>query len=285
MISLLTTLYEEGKIDSSQTLGFRPSSDHDTRLELFEMIANRRGFGDVLADGVNDALRKMGLEPEEVTTTVKNYQALMEPRLNAMGTMEMEVLVNPRGGVTAMGAIGSPSYNPRRPVEQFLRQSDRVGIPAAARGRIFEGVSFNPARLVRYAEDWFSLHNMLGLCHRLYISRFHSLDGVTAFYNALTGTEKTGADLLRAAERAWNLWRHLNAKLGFTAQDDRPPKSWFRPLQIGDQHFSLTDYYGTKELTEEDVLQLLRDYYDERGWDPVTGNPSEEKLAELAIGL
>ena len=35
---------------------------------------------------------------------------------------------------------------------------------------------------------------------------------------------------------------------------------------LGDRELVLKDYYGTKALTEADVLALLRDYYDERGW-------------------
>lgn len=285
MIPLLISLYKEGKLNSSSTMGFELTEDFSSRLELLEMIAYRRGFGNLLADGIDEALKKLDLNSTELTTTVKGYQGIMEPRLNAMGTMEFEMLVNPRGGVAAMGAVGSPSYNPGRPVEQFLKQSDRVGVPMEARQRIFSQGSFNPARLVRYAEDWFSLHNMLGLCHRLYISRFHSLSGVTAFYNALTGEQKSGSELLLAAERAWNLWRHLNARLGYTSEKDRPPKSWFRPLRIGDQEFFMKDYYGTKTLEENDVLQLLQDYYNERGWDGRTGNPDRNKLTQLGIDL
>lgn len=285
MLPVVIKLYKEGKINPSSTMGFALSEEFPSRIELLEMIAHRRGFGNLLADGVDEALKKLDLNPTELTTTVKGYQTLMEPRLNAMGTMEFEMLVNPRGGVTAMGAIGSPSYNPGRPVEQFLKQSDRVGVPMEARQRIFSKDSFNPARLARYAEDWFSLHNMLGLCHRLYISRFHSLSSVTAFYNALTGQQKSGTDLLLASERAWNLWRHLNARLGIDAENDRPPKSWFRPLRIGDEEFTMKDYYGTKDLSETDVLQLLQDYYDERGWDLQTGNPDNKKLTQLGIDV
>ncbi|MBI5443068.1 MAG: hypothetical protein HY900_17870 [Deltaproteobacteria bacterium] len=277
MLQLLTRLSGEGKIAASSELegGFA------SRLELLDRVAHRRGLGDLLADGVDEALRRLGLFPGGLSATVKSFQAKMEPRLNALGTMEFGMLVNPRGAVP-VSALGSPSYNPGRPVEQFVRQAERVGIPPEAQERIFGG-GFNPARLVRYAEDWLSLHNTLGLCHRLYISRFHSLSGVTALYNALTGEQRTGAELYRAAERAWNLWRHLNARLGFSAKHDQPPRVWFKPLRIGEEEFRLEDYYRTKVLTEPDVHQLLRDYYDERGWDPRTGNPGPEKLRELGI--
>jgi len=283
MATLMGELVKKGKIDAHKTQGFEFRKDFQSRLDLLEMIAYRRKIGDLLADGADEVLKKLGIDPKNHTTTIKGYQSIMDPRRNNMGTMEFEMLVNPRGGVSAMGAVGSPSYNPNRPVEQYVKQSKRIGVSEEARQRIFTERSFNVARLLKHAEDWFSLHNVLGLCHRLYISRFHSLEGVTSFYNALTGEQKTGADLLLAAERSWNLWRHLNARIGFNAEDDRPPESWFRPLTVGDQELSMKDYYGAKNLTENDVLQMLNDYYDERGWDPQTGNPSEAKLAEMGV--
>ncbi|MDP6550247.1 MAG: aldehyde ferredoxin oxidoreductase C-terminal domain-containing protein [Dehalococcoidia bacterium] len=46
----------------------------------------------------------------------------------------------------------------------------------------------------------------------------------------------------------------------------------------------IRDYYGTKDLTSEDVEYLFDDYYDERGWTRATSIPSREKLEELGLG-
>ncbi len=51
----------------------------------------------------------------------------------------------------------------------------------------------------------------------------------------------------------------------------------------GDQKLDMKDYYGNNNLTEEDILQMLSDYYDERGWDPQTGNPSRYRMDELGV--
>ena len=47
----------------------------------------------------------------------------------------------------------------------------------------------------------------------------------------------------------------------------------------------ITDYFKTGRVTEEDVENLIDDYYDERGWDKVTGTPTREKLRELELPL
>ena len=47
--------------------------------------------------------------------------------------------------------------------------------------------------------------------------------------------------------------------------------------------YPMTDYHRIRELTREDVLKLLDDYYDERGWDIAEGTPGKKKLAELGL--
>ncbi len=36
-------------------------------------------------------------------------------------------------------------------------------------------------------------------------------------------------------------------------------------------------------ITEEIANQLLDDYYEERGWNRIDGNPTEEKIKELDL--
>jgi len=67
-------------------------------------------------------------------------------------------------------------------------------------------------------------------------------------------------------------------------KDDEPPNNWFEPMidYKGEEHY-IMDYYKTKRLSREDVDQWITDYYLERGWDPETGIPTKEKLAELGL--
>jgi aldehyde:ferredoxin oxidoreductase len=36
-------------------------------------------------------------------------------------------------------------------------------------------------------------------------------------------------------------------------------------------------------IPEEKIQSLLNEYYEERGWDITSGNPTEEKLAALGL--
>jgi aldehyde:ferredoxin oxidoreductase len=102
---------------------------------------------------------------------------------------------------------------------------------------------------------------------------------IVELYTTLTWIETFPADLMKSAERAWNVHRLLNANIGFGRKDDRPPQIWFTPLEGTDvQEYPLYDYYRKNRLTNEDLEGSMDDYYDERGWDKEMGLPMPEKL-------
>jgi aldehyde:ferredoxin oxidoreductase len=90
--------------------------------------------------------------------------------------------------------------------------------------------------------------------------------------NAVTGWDLQMGDLLPLGERAFNLKRLLNGKLGLSAANDRLPKLLLQPL---------TD--EEVETRVPDMEVLLPAYYRVRGWDPRTGMPTAEKICELGI--
>ncbi len=93
-------------------------------------------------------------------------------------------------------------------------------------------------------------------------------------YSAATGIEVSGEDLRKGAERVYNLYKMLNVREGFgRAEDAAFPEVWLVPMETPDRREALTDYYRIRELGREDVLKLLDDYYDERGWDVERGDP------------
>ena len=45
-----------------------------------------------------------------------------------------------------------------------------------------------------------------------------------------------------------------------------PPKKFFEPLKVGSSKKVLRNYLTGKEISEGEVLEMLRNYYSERGW-------------------
>ena len=283
--NLMVYLYHKGVVTTEDTGGLELRDDFEATMKLLEMTARRQGFGDVLAEGILGAARRLG-KGEEEAMHIKGYYYFGEPRLTGLGTSDVAQIVNPgrSGGCAGIsGSLGSASYNPGRPVEQWAREAEKAGVPAEAMERIFTPTSFDAARLTRYAEDWYSLSNCLGRCHRLYINRFYDTSIVAQLYSAITGIEASPAELLKAGERVWNLWKVLNVRLGWERKDDRPPRVWFTPLKGEEAEYPLMDYYKTTILSEEDMDRLLDHYYEERGWERKRGVPTPQKLKELGL--
>ena len=127
------------------------------------------------------------------------------------------------------------------------------------------------------------MFNILGQCHRLYISRFFSVEILADLFAAVTGIEITAGDLKKTAERVWNMWKLMNHRVGFDRSNDTPPGIWFQPIRGEDRDYPLMDYYHRKVLLKEDVDRLIDDYCDEHGWEKRSGTPLPETLKELGI--
>jgi aldehyde:ferredoxin oxidoreductase len=286
LLYLVSHLQDRGLLTEKE-VGFRVQEDDlEGTLKLIEMTAYRQGFGDNLAEGLLGMGRRIpGAEKYVVhmkgRSPVFEHGRGFDPRVRGLGTMELTMVTNPRGGHVSTG--GSPAYGPGRPPADFARHGERMGIPAQAIPRVAPETDFNPGRFTRYSEDWCSLFDCLGLCNRAFVNRFYHVNTLTDLYNAITGRDMEPHQMMKAAERSWNLWRLLNVKAGFSRQDDLPPPIWFTPLKAGDKEISLHDYYNTKNLNQEDVEELLNEYYDERGWDRSSGAPTQEKLRELGL--
>ncbi len=284
LIDFVVTLYEEGIISKEDTGGMELNREFDTLLKLTKMTAFREGFGDILADGVVGAARRIGKGADKyIQNVIKGQFIFLDPRLSGLGPMQFEMLVYPGRSLGVAAAMGAPSYSPGWPLKELVKQAERCGVPEEAIGRIFTDNSFNVGRLAKHGEDFFNLFDMFGQCHRLYISRFYSMEILAGLYSAVTGIEVTPTDLKAASERVWNLWKVLNYRAGFDRKDDEPPEIWFQPLKGVDKEYILKDYFGTTPLTKKDLGCLLDDYYDERGWDKKTSLPTAKKLKELGL--
>ena len=79
-------------------------------------------------------------------------------------------------------------------------------------------------------------------------------------------------ELCAVGERAWNLKRVINHRLGLTRANDRLPKPLLQPLPDGGAAGSMID-----------LPAMLSAYYAARGWDEATGRPKRETLQRLGL--
>ncbi len=281
VLNLMLSLVKEGIVTTAQTGGIEINSDYETVLRLAEMTAKREGFGDIMADGPLGAARRLGPEAVKHAIHIKGCSPFIDPRSDSMNSMAFAQMVHPGRSNYACGGIGI--YMQGRPVDQFIHHAHRTGMSDESIGETFSDDLFDTPRLTKHAEDWYSLFNSLGQCHRLYIHRFHSMDTLLDLYGAVTGEKIDAAGLLERGERAWNMQKQLNVRLGFSREHDAAPEEWFVPIKTRTGEVPMMDYYKQKVVTREDTEGMLDEYYAARGWDRDTGAPLRKTLEALGL--
>jgi len=122
-----------------------------------------------------------------------------------------------------------------------------------------------------------AMQDSLGACS--FAGRWYRDDiSYRNFIEAITGIEQTDEEFARIGERIFNLEKMFNYREGFSRIDDRMPERFFK-----DAH----TYGQGKDIlaTHDDYNKWFDEYYTERGWDPKTSKPTNEKLVELGLGF
>jgi len=251
-LGLAHYLYEEGIIGSGDLGGVALSwGDPEPAISLIEMIANREGLGDLLAEGSVAVAREFGVE--EMTAHVHGLEVGMhDPR--ASSGVTISYLTSPRGACHNK----SDAY-----WLDFGRTMEDIGIGLVDR---FEEEG-KAALMVRH-QDWRSASDALISC----IAVSFPASSLSKMLSAATGWDVSDSGLLIAGERILNLKRALNLLWGLKTEDEKLPGLLLRPLEEG----------GTAQYVP-DVERLLSDYYEVRKWDRQSGKPTLEKLRELDL--
>lgn len=268
LLDFLITMSEQGVCDPAR-FGLPLKRDFESLNLWADAIAWRRGYSDTIAQGWRGVLEDLGGESEDQAPTVKDCDVIWDPRLVGLGTMEFEQVVSLKGPRSASG--GSPTYVPGQPPDNlplFRRHLNRMGADDKAINRIMDSpLGFNVGRMTRYSEDWYTILSSLGLCNRHFVNRFYSYELCQKLFSAVTGFQVEEHHLRESARKIWDLLKTINQREGFGPDDDRPPRIWFKPMKSADgEALFLRDYFGTTRLQPEDLVNLVHDYYHERGW-------------------
>lgn len=283
IVGWMIELYERGILTKEDTGGVELKEGYEMAKMLLEQTIRREGLGAIIAEGFIRAAKIIGKGAEKYAPTIKGT----EPDFDGRASLGLEVFTSavnvrpcrdlPVGGVTV--AKG------RKP-EFFQKVIPKAGYVSKEKAeQVLTAEGFDLPRLTVHYEKWASILDLTGICFRMQNSSLYTVETCAELYTAATGIEKTPEELLEDGERACNLSKFLNAREGFSRKDDRFPDRWFEPLKRPDldQELILKDYFDRKQVSREDVEQMLNDYYDEHGWDVETGIPTKEKLIELGL--
>jgi aldehyde:ferredoxin oxidoreductase len=236
--------------------------------DLVRLIARREGIGDLLAEGVRTAAARIGGGAATFAVHVKGLEGpAHDPRSGkalalTYGTANrgmchihpVEAMAWDRGKID----WGLVRYGLRDP--QTVHRWDEKGKGAD----------------VKILQDGLTLPDILGTC-KFFMYAGITVDHWADMLSALTGWEVSGRDLLRIGERVVTLQRLFNLREGATPRDDLvPARAMALPL--------FGKYSTEPDCAIKDYQSMLKEYYEARGWDPITGYPSAARREELGLG-
>jgi aldehyde:ferredoxin oxidoreductase len=272
MLDFLITLSEDGMYHPAK-FEFPLKRNFETLNIWADAISSREGPADILAGGWRSLLEELGKGYEAHAPIIKECEVIWDPRLVGLGTMEFDQIVSLKGPRSATG--GSPTYIPGQTEDSiplFRRHLERMGADGKAIDRIMDSpLGFNVGRMTRYSEDWYTILSSLGICNRHFVNRFYSYKLCQELFSVVTGFQVDEDHLRESARRTWDTLKRVNKKEGFGPADDQAPEIWFNQIKNSEgQSFGLRDYFGKTQLDRKDILELVKDYYDERGWKEVS---------------
>lgn len=128
-------------------------------------------------------------------------------------------------------------------------------------------------KAVAYLENLRCVGDAMGLCHFLTRAELGFQEAYLPMYQSATGIDITPEELYAAGERIYNIERVASLREGLTPADDTLPARYLEEPATG----------GDAKGKTCPLEPMLKEYYQARNWDPVSGYPSHEKAVELEI--
>ena len=251
-IGLAFHLFEKGVITEKDTDGISLEwGNLDAIEQLVNLIGRREGIGDIMAQGSRWFARHFGAEEEAVQVNGLEV-AYHDPR--GVSGMALSYATSPRGACHNQSDYFFVDWG---------HTHEQLGITFFERHAQAE----KAANVARH-QDWRTVFNSLVMCIFANVETQMQVDLI----NAACGLDWTVEEMMKAGERAWNLKRAINNRMGLTRADDKLPKALLEPFPDGGSAGFVPDFNG-----------MLSAYYKARGWDLESGKPSREKLPTLGL--
>lgn len=304
MINWLYTCYQKRALTETETgLPLSMIGTREFLEKLLKAIALREGIGDILAEGLIRAVKNL---PDMASTLLHPMvQPIGELDINLPRSSLVHAILDPmeprmnRPLFHAGFARTAWMFNQLQPgsnpiTSKVFREIARVfwGSSEAANFSSYDGKALAAVKIQNrnYMED------SLGLCDFAFplAYSFSKADGVgdpdleAKYFTAVTGINNKVID--SCTERIANLQRTIQLREGRNVpRDDFPPEVNFTtPLEPigpmivpgpGDEPVSVIG----NVLDRDKFTEMLREYYQLRGWDENTGRPKAETLSNLRI--
>ncbi|MDD5502042.1 MAG: aldehyde ferredoxin oxidoreductase family protein [Candidatus Thermoplasmatota archaeon] len=259
-VAFANYLYEKGILKPSQTDGIKLKwGDGELVEKLLKMTAERKGLGNLIAEGVSRMAQNLGVDPGLAIAVNKMEFPMHDPR--AFYGMAIAYATSPRGACHL--------HSQFMEVERGTYRDEDLGI-IPGEDPEWRFTLLGKAKMIAIHQNLSEILNAALVC----TYPFYKSAQLARLVSSATGWDITPQKLNEIGERSFNLKRVMNNSFGVTRKEDHLPKLALEPLAGG----------GTAGKTPRDDFEnALLEYYDERGWDRESGKPKQETLSRLGI--
>lgn len=239
--------------------------DADGMLWLIEEIANRRGIGEVLAEGVKIAAEKIGRGADRFAFTIKNNDLPLHDGRGKLG-MAIGFAVSSTGAdhvecphdvaFVGEGYVKLAPLGLRKGVDPLALDAEKV-------------------RFFLLGQRAWGINNLLSLCNFCSVP-IHAMtfEKLVEAVSAITGWDVSLFEIMKASERSLVLSRIFNIREGFGPSDDRVIRRWHERMPGG--------ALEGRKIDEGEFRKAVELYYEMSGWDR-NGVPTSGKLVDLEL--
>jgi aldehyde:ferredoxin oxidoreductase len=249
--------YENGIISKRDTDGIELTwGNHQAIVAMTEKMAKRKGFGDILADGVRAASEKIGKGAEKFAVHIQGQEPPMhDPRAQI------------RLGLGATyQAAPTPARHTRGSGEGEFRHPDQGSPP-------YDLDSFqNRGEEHKRITGLLNVASSAGMCLFGYIVM--PWESLPKFISHVTGWDITNDEVETIGERIANMQHAFNIREGLNPVQFKVPSRLYK---------AKPPYDGPIADRTCDIELLVKDWYKEMDWDVKTGKPSKRKLEGLDL--
>ena len=253
-ISWAIECYEKGILTKEDTGGLELAyGDSSLVFELIHQIAERKGFGNLLAEGTKRAAIKIGKGSEKYAIQVKGMEQSAYATHNATAML-----------LAYMTCDVGAHHNRSWAITYDLQVGRDLVVPEKV-SRIIWLQNFRP------------MFDVLGACRLQWVELGIDRDLYVPVLESITGIHRTWEDLEKVGERIWNINR-----LFWFRELDGFGRDWDLPAQRFYTEAPTTGTTAGQITSYADVQKLLDMYYEQRGWDS-NGKPTESTISKLKL--
>ncbi len=268
-ISFAMECYEQGLLSRGQVddLDLR-WGNAEAMTNLIHKIAQRKGFGDLLAEGVRRASRKIGRKSERFAMHVKGLEMSgQDPRAHKSSGCTHAISVRGADHLRSLSCIDEQGFYDIA-VERF--GADRAKEVCDLLSEKYKGY------IVKDQEDLFAIVDSVLMCkYGTMWPPMYYFDFIAKLLPPLTGIKEYSnvKNLRLTAERICNLRRCFNVREGITRKDETLPSRFTeQPMPSGPAKGQICH-----------LEPMLKEYYEARGWDAATALPFREALERVGL--